>query len=150
MRALVLAVWSILGVKSAEAPVLADAIATAVAEDAKNDPVLETHEADAALLAVVVLEESNVQTHPTPNTWDAASGLSCGAFQLRCAGLPATLAGQARRAVWHLHKGREVCPVSPAAPYVGGCRSGPGRVAGDRRVAKALATLRVWAGDVDE
>lgn len=144
LRALVLGIWSILGVHTPEAPVLADAIATAVVDDGARAPVFSSHAEDAAVLAEIVREESGVQTDPHPYSWDSRAGKSCGAFQLACSGLPVTLAGQARKALWLLHRGREACPESPAAPYLGACRIGAGRRIGDRRSAKARDLLSRW------
>lgn len=90
------------------------------------------------MLAEIVLEESNVQTRPRAFYWDAKAGRACGAWQLRCACLPGTLAGQARVALRLLHIGRARCPESPMAPYLGACRIGA-----DRRVAKARCALRL-------
>lgn len=95
------------------------------------------------MLAEIVLEESNVQTRPRAFYWDAKAGRACGAWQLRCACLPGTLAGQARVALRLLHIGRARCPESPMAPYLGACRIGAGRHIADRRVAKARCALRL-------
>jgi hypothetical protein len=141
LRALVLSIWSIVGVRSPEAPTIATAIATAVAEDSVREPVFASHEEDAAVLAEIVREESQVQTEPRAYSHDAKDGTSCGAFQLACVGLPKTLTGQARKALWLLHKGREVCPESPAAPYLGACKTGLGRRKADARVRSAIAAL---------
>lgn len=149
IQAIVIGIWTMLGVRSTEAPKIADAIAIAVTDDRKNEPVFSSHEEDAAVLAEIVREESRVQTAPHAYSHDARDGTSCGAFQLACEGLPKTIAGQARKALWLLHQGRVLCPESPAAPYVGGCLKGPGRIAGDRRVMHARQALRAWQWAAD-
>lgn len=128
------------------APALSDAIAIVVLEDASNAPALGSHAEDAAMLAQVVLEESNVQLAPRAQSWDAKAGRACGAFQELCEDLSPTLVGQARKALWLLHAGAAACPQSPGAPYLGGtgvrCRTGLARRIGDRRLARARAALR--------
>jgi hypothetical protein len=127
---------------------VANAIAIAVVEDGPNAPVFESHALDAAVLAQIVVEESSVQLLPRSQSWDAHAGVSCGPFQERCDSLPTTLVGQARKALWLLHRGRELCPESAVAPYLGGtgarCRAGLARRIGDRRVARARALLSAW------
>lgn len=124
------------------APALSEAIAVAILEDGPNAPVFGSHAEDAAVLAQVVLEESNVQLAPRPQSWDAKAGRACGPFQERCEDLPPTLLGQARKALFLLHRGRQACPESPAAPYLGGCRRGLARRLADRRVERARMALR--------
>lgn len=145
LQALTLCVWSHAHpafAASPDAQPLASAIATAVSEDAARAPVFGSHAEDAAVMAQVVLEESNVQLDPRPQSWDAKAHVSCGAFQLPCNRLPATLTGQARMALWLLHRGRDACPDSPASSYLGGCH-GLARAIGDRRVIRARAALRL-------
>jgi hypothetical protein len=144
LKALTLTVFAAACPAFARAPAaspISEAIAVAVLEDARNAPVLGSHAEDAALLAELAVEESNVQLAPAPQSWDAASGVSCGPFQERCIDLPKTLLGQARKALFLLHRGREACPESPAAPYLGGCHTGLARRLGDRRVDRARAAL---------
>lgn len=149
LKALAVSVWAVAApafARAPAAPAISEAIAVAVIEDAPNAPALGSHAEDVAMLAQIALEESNVQLAPRPQSWDAHAGVSCGAFQERCDTLPATLVGQARRALWLLHAGALACPESPGAPYLGGtgprCRRGLARAIADRRLERARAALR--------
>ena len=145
IRALVLAVWAAASpafARTPSAPAISQAIAVAVLEDALHAPALGSHAEDAAMLAEIVLEESNVQVAPRAQSWDSLAGVSCGAFQERCADLPPTLVGQARRALQLLHAGALSCPAHPGSPYLGGCAHGLARAIGDRRLARARDRLR--------
>lgn len=155
LQSLALSVWMAAAPAFAAtpaAPAISEAIAIAVMEDASNAPVMGSHAEDAALLARIVLEESNVQTLPRPVSWDSKAGLACGAFQLHCSEMPATLVGQARMALWYLHRGKASCPENPAAPYLGGsgrrCFAGLARRIADRRVGLARAALRAAIASV--
>lgn len=145
LQALTLSVWAAAApafARMPDAPALSEAIAVAILEDSENPPALGSHAEDAAMLAQVALEESNVQRAPVAQSWDAKAGRACGAFQLRCEGLPRTLVEQARRALWMLHAGASACPSSPGAPYLGGCAHGLAKALGDRRLMRARAALR--------
>jgi hypothetical protein len=130
------------------APAIADVIVLAVAEDTEP-PVLQTRAQDAALMTKTVWNESHFELNPKP--WKIEwTGLWCGPFQETCATMPPTLLGQARRALWLLHRGAESCPESPAAPYLGGCRGGEARREGDRRLTGALELVGGLAASPDE
>jgi hypothetical protein len=142
LRAVVVATWSFLSPTAGnapDAPDIADAIATAVAGDA--DPLYGSANVEAAVMAQWAWHESRLSTHPKAFSWDAHAGVSCGAFQERCATLPPTLLGQAVAWLALAHDGARTCPASPLAPLSGGC-GGMARRLADRRVAEVLRIVR--------
>ena len=142
LRALVLSIWTASGIPhtSDEIPI-ATAIAQAVDDDADNAPVYSSHDEDAAALAVWVITESNVHTHPRAFSWDAIAGVSCGAFQTSCfVTRSQSLAGQAKYVLRLWHLGSTTCPEQPMAPAIGGCKAA--RKQGDFRVRWARELLR--------
>jgi hypothetical protein len=121
----------------------ASSLATAIASTIESDPlppVFGTKERDAAMMALYAWHESNFAAHPTPQSWDAKAGKSCGYWQQACLGAGTLdVIGQARMWLWQLHEGAKICPDSPAAPLSGGC-SRARRVA-DARTARVDALL---------
>jgi hypothetical protein len=156
LRALVLAIWSALGVQSRDAEQLADVAALVVLEDADNAPVFGSHAEDLAVEAVYLAEESGAHLRPRPMSWDAIAGVSCGAWQAPCFVVRShDLLYQGRYWLMLLRRGQIVCPASPLAPVMGGCTAA--RRSADRRVALARSLLSrtleggtlAGAGEVD-
>jgi hypothetical protein len=130
LRAIVFAVWSGIhpgAATSGDAPVIADAIAVATAEDLARGYVDAPLE--AAVLAGYAWAESRLRLQPPPDAWDARAGVSCGPWQLRCAWVRGMApVDQARLWLRLLH-----------ASSLASLDSSPARAA--RRLAKASALL---------
>ncbi|HEY8041753.1 MAG TPA: hypothetical protein VIF15_18240 [Polyangiaceae bacterium] len=136
LRALAMAVWG--GVhptapRMADAPVIANAIATVIAQDAEP-PVFGSHEEDAAVMAYYALRESWLQVRAVGD-----GGVSFGVWQEHASTGRADVVTQAKAWLVLLRDGARVCPASPAAPLSGGCTAA--RKLADKRVARARALL---------
>jgi hypothetical protein len=144
LQALVLSVWTAMGVHSPEAPVISEAIAAAVVVEANagRAPILGSFAEDTALAAVFAAHESNVSARPkTLFSWDARGGISCSYLQIPCAlARQLSLVNQATYWFALLREGVRLCPGHPAAPLSGGCR-GLARRISDRRVLQMRALL---------
>lgn len=128
MKALLLALVALLGVRTPDTARILAAIESAT-----------TDEHEAALLVVFAKHESGFLERPRPTSWDARAGLANGPWQLHGAAGRAPLATQARAWLYLLHEGARVCPEAPAAPLSGGCLAG--RRIADAREVEARALL---------
>ena len=70
--------------RQGDAQDVAEAIASAVVADAGNAPLTGSHALDAATVALYAARESGLHMHPSPASWDASAGVSCGILQLPC------------------------------------------------------------------
>jgi hypothetical protein len=144
LRAVALAVFAALSPPAAagpDAPVIADAIAFAVAAD--PSPTWEP-EMLAAVMAVSVVEESGVRLHPVPwidpKTGRPVDALAHGPFQIRGTHGFGGVGDQAEYWLVLLRAGARACPVSPSAPLLGACDGKARRIA-DWRFARAKQLL---------
>ena len=143
--ALVLGVWTAMHAPaSKDRAVIADAIATVIAEDMAHEPVFGSHDEDAAVMAGYAVPESDVRLHPghwvDPKTGKEVDPIAQGPWQTHRLGPEASALDYARDWLAQLRDGKKWCPESPAAPLSGSCLLS--RKLADRRVrqyTKALA-----------
>lgn len=142
LRAIVLAIWSAMGLQpTPERQELADAALLVILEDASNPPVYGSHDEDLAVEAVYLAHESGAHRRPIPSSWDALAGVSCGAWQEPCRLVHKWSAlEQARYWLTLVRQAQRSCRAQPLAPVMGSCWGA--RRAADARVERARALLR--------
>jgi len=122
LRLLVIAVWASINPAlphTHDAPQIATAIATAVAQDSGNPPVFTSHAEDAAVMAYWAYRESSLRLHVTGD-----GGKSFGFLQIRSPAAHRDAITQARSWLYMLHQGKRMCTASEGAPGAimwGGC-----------------------------
>jgi hypothetical protein len=137
LKVMILALWAAIhpaAPKLHDAPLIAEAIETAVMSDAEP-PVFGSREEDAAVMAYYALRESWLSKDAVGD-----GGLSFGVWQQKSLAGRADVATQAKSWLSLLHEGAPICPASPAAPLSGGCSEA--RALADRRVKRAKALLQ--------
>lgn len=128
--ALVMATWQLIhpalpGKK--DAPLIAEAIATVIEEDAENAPIFNSHAEDAVVMAYWAFRESGLNTHIIGD-----GGRSFGFLQQRSASAHGDETVQARAWLYLLRRGLTFCPVSPSAIMWGLCSEKTRKMANDR------------------
>lgn len=124
-----------------DARAVVPAIAWAVTVDTRP-PVFESRDLDGAVLVVFAWHESRMQMKPRVRI-DARAWCALQVHGPRALEESPTACAQA--ALYVMHEGARICPVSPMAPYAGSCLRA--RALADARVTQARALLVPFGAD---